>query len=1592
MLRTYTLFLIAFFITLFSLLATSLAVGQPVYQNSGYSNKLIMTQLEPGKKATIALPGSTAASRKIKLQQANIVISLNLGDTYSYGNLPFTAEVKFNLWGIKGTNRESINSNLSLKINSSKPEAAFARSIAELLNTTSDPLATYESFEVEILADGVEVVVPESVTNSATLMSDIAQHLRLVVTYRLDCGVDVNEPVKIELSSLAPNAVQLANSKVVTFSWHSADTLVAGYQLELIRLYNIANPDTIVNETTKAAVQAGTAIFAEIDWSKALRLETQSSDRKVSFTLAEGTGYYAWRVRPVGSFYEGGAANHLNYGTWSSDKVEGIKQVALIGTSAIPKDLLGRNVTVFYFEDRDENLNYIYSRTFSEGNRLSESISYATGLQHVKQTQKYLPSQQTNVTSQTIYDHTGRQAITTLPVPDSNATGLEGYKSKFVKPIGSDRVYKATDFDEESNLRTPAQVDQANTAFGYYGGSGNIADAEGYPFQRTIYANDGTGRVIEQSGAGKTHMIGSQAAGSGRTVRTMYATATEQELVSLFGKEAPTNGSVVKTITVDQNNIASVTYTSKEGHVIATSLAFQDTDSTGFLNPLQESSTNPVMSSIKDYITTNTSTANGIISSKMLALTEATPVKLNYKVNCQTLELLCQKATLDCKYNLAVVVTKLDGPSFVEAQGSALTLPAGWVQNSSHAVSYSQPVSCKEGSDIDLGSLQLPRGEYIIEKQLYPVESNVVVEVAREKIEKQTQPLVNMINGWLDKVTCDNNIDSFYVKVNELDAKLKEAKLQCDGSDEQACLTALKQVDTYYQAELGISAEDTFFTKEHSVELLPLGDPRPQQLVINSTCCKDMIISLDIPALFNCKDLALVDSDNSTKYEVNPYTTEENEFKPDFEGYAYSYFLGCITEELLSREGWTASSGTYPTHVMPAKNDTDALKISFIYHRILKPNMHGWDQPGTLNLMVHHMLKDVYNTDGTNKDGAIVQDRPLPNTDPCGGEEQTDCITVDGVTKCKQYNCNELFKCWVSQLAYLKDMMGNLCPNPSGATVNAESGSYNVSEGVDEGNGGDQSKHDDHINSNIKGNFIMKYIVKRKIKKMSKRFRDMQVGASDPESGDFEPGENTQMKVGNFEYHLVKEFLNCTGYRFAKVITQKDSAPLQADSGSTVDYSWPRTGKEVAYAGADRPYTPSSTWEARANNGTKNLFPYIKDPVYAFKYYEYEESSFPSLEASTCYKDPNKCYDANGQEVDCCPDGNCNFCGIGIIKCSVTKPMWTAGQRLTFFKMLEGYKEPASVAWSDDGLDCQDFQTPGHIDTVDGAPVFITWQDTDKSYYTAQEYETLKSEQFQYNGSVLKTKVELEIESLNKGVVSACEMQRSEFKAMLIDTLQAKCYVIGECKACETDSIITMADIDLLVDVMIDQCKARGMVSTFSCKTGRCRDLLTPDTIIGYKDRNGEEININSLEFGTGSQVDTTCNSAVLYMRKSIDSDLSFETRQGTPQTTIEPGELVVVKECTGEVLSYCEWNKRREVTETILRIDLPSKCEGMEATATICDGVNGGDCPTVQGKVSDNSLPADGQQLPASPGTPIQVKVDIDKEGNVKVNDVERK
>jgi hypothetical protein len=1223
-------------------------------------------------------------------------VKIDLGQQYGFGSgtagLLFDINVNLDLSLItSGGANPTINFDVNL--DNQNPEGLVYLDLEQYLDNTNP--ATGLSYLSESITSVLATINSASDSNGAI---DLQTNLSISLYYELSYGLDIsNNLISLTSSTITPEG------KVVTFEW--ADSCAApSYQFQLLRLFN-KDEATLANEQN---------IRTKVDWSKALSFQTSNSNTQLALTIGEGQGFYVWRVRPIGTFYKNNIGNDKNWGAWNTS----VYDAAVYGFS----NPTG-NIESFFFEDPDDDTNYQYSRVFTEGNKVSEQATYATTLNQVKQTQRYFPSKDYKIISQTVLDNSGRPTLTTLPVP-LEGERIDRYKNNFVTTNGE--LYRAKHFDEVINYAQPSIID-ATGAFAYYSSLNTdkrIPNSEGYPYTRVIFSNDGTDRVVEQSGVGKTHMLGDQALGQGRTVRTLYGTPTEEELVALFGDEAPDPEQVAKVVTIDPNNTKSVAYITKEGNTIATGLTFSEDDAV-----LDKITTGPTVAGITDKITNNTATETGFKASKRITILEdATELNINYTISKPILEGLCNNLEIDVDYNLEIQIFNVNTG----------TIEQEFVQEGIADLS-TDPSNSQ--ITVDFGNVNLDTGTYYIQKNLSPIDDFTAKLVAnQENTKKLIEPYFEWLLNALDEIDCEEEMQYLYNDlffygqilanqnlINSLDANnvLDFDCTDCstigyqfkrkDPSDSEATDEFLD----FYEQNPELYSVQIIYFDETQGQLVPidyaqtssLGDIKPIEVRFTTPCC-----DFNIPIVFTPPfrkptpealeaynaNITVVGQLNGSINYFNPSENQDevipnplNDINPNYE------FLTNTSQNFLYQDDGNGSITITNSDAYPM--DFEGYAISMLYecksltetnysrekaaHEIYNA-MRGWHRPGLLNQMVYHMATDNYGVNGcANRFDGSDPNNPTnfqggtPN--PNIGKYNT-CDIPEAPVRLEgaQYSINELAECWEPLVI---ELVNQICVNPYQADIDQNS---NVASNVDDQDSGAVDEAIDGIRS-----WIIRWISRGKIKR---RLRRQNAGT---EGGI----ENEVEKQNN---NLVKTFLDCTGYVFADILnpTAPTANFTEFDTDFDTNISDGEYDKERLLNGGDGadwaffsvdPNVTAGTYVQPPSDPTiettgilRDIFPNIQDPIYAFKYYAYEDGTFPSLEVETCYRDPNICFDDNGTPdnlnddfpVPCCGGTledpvPCNFCGIGYITCPYDKSSWSCDQRFTFYEMIKNYDE-----------------------------------------------------------------------------------------------------------------------------------------------------------------------------------------------------------------------------------------------------------------------------------------------------------------------------
>ena len=1573
---------------------------------------LAAQETQIGKKNTmISVPVSGASSsgtlsfpnfcNPSVAQGGKVWVKIDMGENYDLGNnnaghlFNVTVDLDIQLIVPEGSVEPSINFNVSLDNN--KPEALVYVDMTQFINADNN-LSGF-SYQTQNIS-GVTARI-NSVNDNQGIIN-LNDEMRIGLHYELQYGIDASEnAVTLTKSELIPG------TKVMHFEWENS-CLAPNYEFQLLRLYNI-DPLKIEDEQK---------VTVSVDWSKALNFQTYSSDTFLDLTIGEGQGYYLWRVRPIGTKYPNGIGDYRNWGEWNESQINNVEVEIdpLVATTSSE---------LFFFTDIDDQLNYQYSRIFTEGNKVSEQLSYANSLNQVRQSQRYLPSKEGyKLISQTILDNSGRPTLNTLPVPKEGEK-LNGYISNFVTTNGE--LYRANNFDEPENFLDPAVID-ATTAFSYYSslnGDQRIPDAKGYPFTRAIFANDGTDRVKEQSGVGETHMLGEQLEGRGRTTRTLYATPTMDELIALFGDEAPNHQDVSKIISIDPNNTKSVVYITKEGHTIATGLTFsEDSD----VLESVKSQDDAVVSGKKDFITNNTTTAEGFKASKRVAILEDnTEVELSYFLELPVLEGLCNNINFEMDYQLQVEIFDANSGLVIQEFNEPSLIAISDTSN-------------ENGLAVNFGTVVLNAGSYYIQKTLKP-SGDVQTKLSKsgDNVRNLIEPYFAWVSDQLDEVDCEDEMKVFYEDLffygktiyNEnlveslgfpsgitvdfpRKASIEEEDLFMDYYDQHR---SEYDITIYYSNDGNIVPIDFSSTSE-------LGDIIPVKVDFTTPCC-----SFTIPVVFNppfrvptkeaveayMADPGLVSQVNSgetispnynfltqTNENFNYNQTDEGDvtilngdaYPFDFEGYALSMLVECqrgITPNMTEEE---------------LKDYANNVFYNSEY-------MRGWHEEGLFNQMVYHMATDYYANEACQS--KAIGETSVPSV-PIDDYHLCDIPKVPEAIPGAAYAIQDLAKCWEP---IVTQMVNEICVEGYDLNTYAKE---RISPNYDDQNA--DPSHDEHFNDNIK-NFIVRWISKAKLRR---KIRKKKIGeGASPEEEASEQGNN-----------LPYLFLNCTGYSFGDILNPQEDpsnpgnftatnnlSEFNSDFDGDIsngEYNNRRLAPSDSYwnyyllshdpnsQDYSLPDPEGITYEEKANGVLRDLFSSVQDPVYAFKYFEYTNGTYPVLEGQTCYRDPNMCTDEFGNEVPCLGlDNNgdplpVNFCGIGYISCPYTKDEWSCGQRYTFFEMIKNYTESAQYdgapvdcdnyyeatsfvvnpdfqkIYQDDGSNANEFVLQYLAGSNIRPDVF-----TDLPYLSenlVQQYITSPSWESLVNNYGQPSLTDIEGNESTSGISiiendayqmaqeceGGCDERRNEFKEKLIEAFTDRCYVIGECKVDSNDNVVPMEDIDALVDKIVEQCKNQCAITTYACVDEPCRSIGNTNAIASTSD--AFDFNVSYIDFGVSGPIVSGVSAKEAQLLVIFDPQTgSYVTKSEAPVVETATNSAGVFEKYSypknipsvwdiRKSLTYAEYSRYIQAMDWYINIDLPSKCDQNGAyNANLTYDSNGLPLETVYVKNLDSGI-----------------------------------
>jgi hypothetical protein len=359
-------------------------------------------------------------------------------------------------------------------------------------------------------------------------------------------------------------------SESINVTWLTATGAVE-YQLEWAFINDY-------DEAGLGSAKSASALLFDFK-NNSTRITTEATHYTIP--VISDRGYFIARVRGVGRSLT--ALATPIYGQWTALETGNIASL----TNSVQRLTLSS-----HFES---NKNWQYNVTFAEEGKHKDVISYFDGSLRNRQSITQISTDTTTIVGETIYDFTGRGAISVLPTPLAHKTcigtppnnpaysfnyipnfnmaapnyasaGLHPYTKKdfdVVDPINSCGVTTSpmVNTDGASKYYSPNNTEKNNQqAF--------VPDANEYPFTQVEYTPDNTGRIRKQGGVGVTHQLGSN-----HETKYFYSVPTQVELDRLFGSEVGNAAHYQKNMVIDANGQISISYIDMAGKTIATALA-----------------------------------------------------------------------------------------------------------------------------------------------------------------------------------------------------------------------------------------------------------------------------------------------------------------------------------------------------------------------------------------------------------------------------------------------------------------------------------------------------------------------------------------------------------------------------------------------------------------------------------------------------------------------------------------------------------------------------------------------------------------------------------------------------------------------------------------------------------------------------------------------------------------------------------------------------------------------------------------------------------------------------------------------------------
>lgn len=619
----------------------------------------------------------TEAPCAVELQNAELLVDLNLGAQYRYG----------------GTDVDSVIVDFVINgLSLSAPAAPVTTDTIQLhISDDRHPEQLYvheftEDYDDIDLFEMIILHYDSGEHQYQQLIDDINFDFEVDLDYGIG-AFDLSDPAAIIVNPTSTTTPNSSEVNRMEFEW-SSQCPVPLYRFQLLRLHDNTAPNDGCTHTT----------VEEKDWHQsALTLEVPSTE--LDLTIIEGSGHYLWRVQPIGSLHDGGESNGMNWGNYS-EPLSGTT-VHLCGDPS-PADQ-------FLFEDPMEGLNRTYNRSYSRNLLQDGTQEFLQKEGVVYHTEALFPQQ-----SLTRHDGIGsvlaqprnrdfyeREPLTFMAYPADTTDLNLTYVAGIITNSDGD-MYSAHDFD--AGTGPAAASGKLSTFFSDDNTDLSIPSAGGYPFTGVQYTQDGSNRTTASGREGEVLRLGGD-----HQQRVYYGSVEQQELTRLFGHEAPDASTVEKIISVSPDNITTQAYIDQFGRTIATNYIKNIAVDTTKYKPIGDGEF-VVTGSIGSIVDPDSTTWSAV-TRKPFPTPPAANISLDYTLNPTRFSAYCEEYCGTCDYSVRITIVDEADPTNPVYDNTVIMEGQEWVQCAADISSF-------EAISVVLDTSYSAPSSYIISKVL----------------------------------------------------------------------------------------------------------------------------------------------------------------------------------------------------------------------------------------------------------------------------------------------------------------------------------------------------------------------------------------------------------------------------------------------------------------------------------------------------------------------------------------------------------------------------------------------------------------------------------------------------------------------------------------------------------------------------------------------------------------------------------------------------------------------------------------------------------------------------------------------------------